>query len=116
VTPDGSTLYVADAKGYVSVINTSTFTKIAEVPVGQSSLGLAVSPDGKSLYACSSNGIQVIATKSHHITSTISLGTSVIPRQVLFNPNNRTAYALCDDGYSGGRKSQQLGGILEINT
>src|ERR1700744_4657582 len=97
ITPDGSTLYVADWIGTVSVVSTSTNTKVASVPVGNPSLSLAVSPDGKSLYACFYDGIKVINASNHRVTATIPLSTSIEPIQILFNPDDRLAYALCYD-------------------
>ena len=116
VTPDGSTLYVADWVGKASVINTSTDTMVASVSTGSISLSLAVSPDGKSVYACFYYGIKVINASNHRITATIPVSYPIEPRQILFNPNNRVAYALCYDGVTGGTQQINQGGILQINT
>ncbi|MBV8482867.1 MAG: hypothetical protein JO077_08390 [Verrucomicrobia bacterium] len=113
-----SGVYVGDWTGKVSVIRTSTDTRITSVPTGDESLSLAVSPDGTSVYACFYFGIKVINTKNHRVTATIPLSTHVDPIQILFNPNNRLAYALCYSGFIniGGGQEENLGGILQINT
>ena len=51
LSPDGETLYVADAGGRIFVIDIDTGDQIAQFDVGSSLGGLAISPDGKYLSA-----------------------------------------------------------------
>lgn len=48
--PDGGELYVSNAGGTVSVIDTSTDVVSATLPAGAGASGLAVAPDGSTLY------------------------------------------------------------------
>lgn len=61
--------------GRVSVVDTTTYLKIAGIPVGVGPHRLAVSPDGKYVYVAnfSSKDVSVIATSSNKVIATISL-------------------------------------------
>ena len=57
--------------GNVSVIDTSTNTVIATIPVGKRPWNMALTPDGKKLYVANgrSNSVSVIDTiENKHIT------------------------------------------------
>jgi YVTN family beta-propeller protein len=93
VTPDGSKVYVADADDPfhnvrftpVSVIDTASNTVTASIPIGPVPVpqlggsvpfGVAVSPDGRTVYVTSRalNTVSVIDTASNMVTATIPVG------------------------------------------
>ena len=60
------------------MIETTTNNVVATVPVGNGPWGVAVSPDGKYVYAanCYSNTVSVIDTSGNTIAATIPVGVS----------------------------------------
>ncbi|WP_335743600.1 hypothetical protein [Rhodococcus oxybenzonivorans] len=65
VTGDGNTLYVIDSEGgAVAVLDTTTNTEVAYVPVGAITGGVTVSPDGNKAYVTSSNNTVTTITRS----------------------------------------------------
>ena len=75
ISPDGAFAYVSDYdSGHVLVIDTATKTVVAAIPVGPVPLALAVSPDGRRLYAVppwGSPGASVIDTLARQVVTTI---------------------------------------------
>jgi len=101
ISPDGKRVYVTNGEdGTVSVIDTTTLTVVATIPDGPlyyigTAYGLAVTPDGKYVYAMGSSlGIVVFDTATDTITTTISptLIPGYIPCNVAFTPNGKLAY------------------------
>ena len=85
--------YVANVAGNsISVVNTSTMTNAAIIPIAGSPSGLAVTPDGSSLYVAlqGSNSVGVISTTSNSLTTTIPVGTS--PVQLAISPTGALVY------------------------
>ena len=78
VSPDGTTLYVANyVTGTVSVVNIATSTVVAVIPVGANPYGIAISPDGSKVYVAFtfSTNISVINTTTNTITANITAGS-----------------------------------------
>jgi trimeric autotransporter adhesin len=78
ITPDGSQLYVVNAKSNnVSVINTSTNTLTATIPVGNAPQSIAVTPDGSTVYVpnAKSSTVSLISTATNTVTSSFPLST-----------------------------------------
>ena len=77
-------MYVASnnssfTQGQIIVISVATHEVISQFAAGSQALGLAISPDGQTLYSCDDNSdIQVISTASQTITATINLNVPVI--------------------------------------
>jgi YVTN family beta-propeller protein len=92
VTPDGSTVYVANDN--VSVIATASDTVTAIIPVGTVPVGLAVTPDGGKVYVAnsdlSSNNVSVVATPSNTVTATIPVGSN--PNGAAVTPDGSKVY------------------------
>jgi DNA-binding beta-propeller fold protein YncE len=66
-------------QGQIIVISVATHEVISQFAAGSQALGLAISPDGQTLYSCDDNSdIQVISTASQTITATINLNVPVI--------------------------------------
>lgn len=80
ITPDGKSAYVnhdpipGGAPNAVTEIDTSTNTVVRSISVGTFGFGIAISPDGKTLYASSDVvGLQYIDVGTGTITKTIPL-------------------------------------------
>ena len=87
--------YVSNISGNnVSVVNTSNNTVVATIPVDPSPNGLAVSPNGASVYvACfGGNKVDVISSASNSVIATIVVGAS--PIQVAVSPNGAQVYVV----------------------
>ncbi|HEY3777070.1 MAG TPA: YncE family protein [Rhizomicrobium sp.] len=78
--------------GTVSVIDTSSNTVIATIPVGASPEGVGVTPDGSTVYVTNqgSNDVSVIATSSNTVTDTINVGVN--PIAVAVTPDGSKVY------------------------
>jgi YVTN family beta-propeller protein len=73
---DGTTVYIANAIGGISVISTATNTVTATIADGSFPIGLALSPDGHVLYASNETGtVSVIDTATNTVAATIPLDT-----------------------------------------
>ncbi len=102
LSPDGSALYIASgfnlglpgAESSIEVLNTATNTISATIPLGANTfpIGLALSPDGSTIYTSdqSSDSVSVISTATDTVTSTIA-GFSE-PTGLALTPNGATAY------------------------
>ncbi len=76
LTPDGSLLYVVNARGNnVSVIDTTTNQVIATVPVGTGPQSVATTPDGATVYVANTigNSVSTIQTSTNTVSSTFAL-------------------------------------------
>ena len=80
-----------DVSNSVSVINTTTNTVVATIPVGLNPKGIAVKPDGSRVYVAnySSNTISVINPINNSVTS---IGGFAGPVGVSFNRTGSRAY------------------------
>jgi YVTN family beta-propeller protein len=98
-SPDGSFALVAsNDSGTVSVINTSTNTVTATIPVGSPS-GVAISPDGSFAYVTGigeGGPVSVINTKTFAVTATITVGA--FPVGVAISPDGSFAYVTNSGG------------------
>jgi len=87
--------YVSNLSGNsVSVVNTANNTIAATISVPMSPSGLAVTPDGGSVYVTSrgTNAVSVISTASNSVIASISVGSS--PIQLAITPNGAQAYVV----------------------
>jgi YVTN family beta-propeller protein len=108
-TPKGTTISNASAKANiaddarfvyitypsnnsVSVINTSTNTVSATVPVGLGPIGVAFNPDGTKAYVTNggSNNVSVIDTATNSVTASVPVGEA--PFGVAVNPDGTKVY------------------------
>jgi YVTN family beta-propeller protein len=93
VSPTGTRAYVTSSNDTnVSVIETSTNTVIARVPIGDTSSGVAVSPSGDRVYVISSfsGRFSVIDTATNTVVKSIPAGPT--PTAVALNPTGTRAY------------------------
>jgi len=80
VTPDGSRVYVPTQIS-VAVVNTSTNTVVATVPVA--AYGVAVTPDGTRAYV-TGGSVSVIDTSTNTVVATVAVGSG--PHGVAITP------------------------------
>lgn len=92
---EGGKMYVADAgTNTVGVVNGLQSALTTVVPVGNTPVALAETPDGKKLYALNQGDgtVSVIDTATDTVLHTITVGTS--PIWALFSPDNQELYVL----------------------
>lgn len=93
ITPDGSTLYVAEFDGTtIWVINTATQQITTTLNTVGFPQGMAVTPDGTELYVCNAGTVTIIDTATNELSKTITLGTKTWAQDVVFTPNGSKAY------------------------
>jgi YVTN family beta-propeller protein len=75
ITPDGTRAYVTnEGSASVSVIDTTTNTVVATIPVfpGQVPIGVAIAPDGTRAYVANNfGGVSVIDTATNTVVATV---------------------------------------------
>ena len=101
-----------DFFGTVSVIDTTSNTVTATIPVGRAAKGVAVTPDGSTVYVANQNAntVSVIDTASNTVTATIpgfsgpiAFGVFIGPPPVLATPPSGTAWNGCSTAPSRAR-------------
>jgi len=100
ITPAGAApfAYITNiGDSTVSVIDTSTDTVTATVPVGSQPLGVAISPTGSRVYITNiGNGtVSVLDTASNSVVATVTVGTT--PVGIAAHPNGTRVYVANDD-------------------
>ncbi|MFI5279115.1 MAG: YncE family protein, partial [Gemmatimonadales bacterium] len=98
VSPDGSTLYVANESGDLDVVDIASGNVTAPLNFGAGAFGLALSPDAVQLYATlwTVGSVAVVDRATLTIVKTISTGG--IPRRVAFSPDGLTAAVASEGG------------------
>lgn len=93
-SPDGKWVYVANAKDTtLSVIDTATNTKVADIEVGQKPVQVAFSPDGKFVYFSlnAENAIGKVDVASRTLVGKVKVEGG--PIQVFVTPDNKNILA-----------------------
>jgi YVTN family beta-propeller protein len=106
VSPDGSQVWVADtgpqtsasSPSGVDVIDTSTNTVIAKLPLKGAPSQVAFSPDGTRAYVVTNNGLWVYSTKDRRLITQV--GGIGIPRGIAASPDGKTVYVTDTTGNS----------------
>lgn len=106
VAPDGARAYVATYGGRsIAIVDTTSDKVIANVPLGRTAMDVAVSPDGRTVYAAVEDynatdlgNISVIDAARATITRTIATPPYAGRNYVTVSPDGLTLYA---DGRSG---------------
>ena len=105
VTPDDSTVYIADTGQYQVLAYDVSTRKSTRIKVGPYPQDVAMSPSGSVVYATVTGGdtgpggsdkVAVISTATNTVTGYIRVGTA--PRQVVFSPDGDYAYVTAQDG------------------
>lgn len=80
----------------VSVVNLLVNTAVTTIPVGNTPVGLDITPDGRFVYVANSadNTVSVIRTLTNSVIQTINLATAgvVVPYGVRVRPDGRFVY------------------------
>jgi len=87
--------YIANtASNTVSVISMVSKTVVATIPVGQSPIGVSVSPDGSLVYIANqgSGDISVISAATNKVIATITLAQSAEPSGIVASPDGSRVY------------------------
>jgi DNA-binding beta-propeller fold protein YncE len=95
ITPNGSTLYLADFFGDTVVpVNTATHTVGTPITVAADPDAIAVTPNGKTLYVASGGSGSGAVTPINTATNTAGPAISVPPNPgaLLITPNGKTVY------------------------
>lgn len=73
--PNGDELYVSGMDNFVAVVSTATNTVIDSIPGIEFVLGLAITPDGSSLYALTpfAGAVVEVTTATHSIANTFAM-------------------------------------------
>lgn len=112
VDPSDTHVYIVNGSspGWVSVLNTSNYSTVATIPVGNNPLSIAVTPDGSKAYTgnYASNNVSVINTSTFQVVNTIPEGQNVTDIRV--NPSGTYAYVMNQNWFNG------PGNISVINT
>ncbi|MBK8969016.1 MAG: beta-propeller fold lactonase family protein [Lewinellaceae bacterium] len=103
VTPEGGLsgfAYITSISpvNAISVIDLSTNTVVATIPVGTDPQGVSVSPDGSRVYITNrvSNTVSVIDAATNTVIAAIPVGPMPIP--ITVNPAGNTVYVGTDNG------------------
>src|SRR5262249_49797404 len=79
------------ADNTVSVLDTTTNTVVATVPVGTFPIAVAITPDGTHAYVANFDGtVSVIDTTTNTVVATVPVGT--FPEGVAITPDGTHAY------------------------
>jgi YVTN family beta-propeller protein len=97
LTPDGKEAYVGAGDGTVSVVDTRSREVTHTIPIG-TSYEIAVTPDGKEVYAVGNKAVFVIDTKTHEVSETISVGDTSC--SIVITPDGKQAYVSIMGGVS----------------
>ncbi len=81
-----------ESSGTVSVIDITTNTVVATIPVGNNPFGVAVNPAGTRVYVTNggSNNVSVLDTAANTLIATVAVGN--IPQGVAVNPAGTRVY------------------------
>jgi YVTN family beta-propeller protein len=98
VTPDDSTLYIADTGQYGVLAHDLRTRRTTYIMVGPYPQEVTVSPEGNAVYATAtgSDTVSVISTATNTVTARVKVGTA--PRQLVFSPDGEYAYVTTQDG------------------
>lgn len=95
-TLDGREIYVTNfGESSISVINTTTWTVGATIQVPANPHGIALSPDGRFVYAACVNGgaVAIIDTQTQLLAGQIALPAGAHPYSVALSSDGRYLYA-----------------------
>jgi DNA-binding beta-propeller fold protein YncE len=85
--------------GSATVIQASTLSVLAEIPVGADPRALAVAPDGKVWAVCKEDSqIHVIDPATQSVEAVVDLGAGLSPHGLVFAPSGAVAYLALEDG------------------
>lgn len=93
VAPDGSRVFVANqVAGTVSIVNVSTHTVAATVPVGGAPNGVVPSPDGTRLYVLRGSSITVVDLATLAVAGTFTMPIFAATGGMVITPDGARLY------------------------
>ncbi len=100
IAPDGSRLYVTNQAltgSNIKVVDTTSNTVIATIPLGAVPRGIDITPDGLFAYVAvqEAHAVYVVSTATNSVVATVSAGTR--PTNVRVTPNGLRAYAASEN-------------------
>ncbi len=101
--PTGTRIYVANGLDeHVRVIDISTYSIIADIPVGITPTGIDIDQKRNRVYVTNknSNTTSIIDTDQNKVVNTIAVGTH--PVDVVVNPSGSLVYIAADGSYKDG--------------
>jgi YVTN family beta-propeller protein len=98
LSPDESELYVARLGGPVQVLRTSDLSIITSIPNSDGAFGMALSPDGRQLYATITLGHRIAVIDRATRTVVLTINTGGFPRRVRFSRSGETAVVADEAG------------------
>jgi YVTN family beta-propeller protein len=110
-SPDGKRVYVAGGAGGVAVLDAATTAWLQTLAVNaggggpENPHGLAISPDGRTLYVTDDHAggeISAVDLASGTVSQHIGFGATAIPQGVAANPNGHEIYVAVADATSSG--------------
>jgi YVTN family beta-propeller protein len=85
LSPDGSTAYVTDGvNNLLLVVNLTTQTQLASIPIGSNPSPVAISPDGSEAWVATVSGLEVVNIATGQVTSVSLPGE---PSAIVFGPD-----------------------------
>jgi YVTN family beta-propeller protein len=99
-SPDGRTIYIANAAEVVCVFSVKSSTILRQIAVGDSPVSVAFSPDGKTAYVANSgsDNLSVIDVKTGAVRGA-PIGVGDSPVSVAFSKDGKTLHFLYYDDY-----------------
>jgi YVTN family beta-propeller protein len=99
VSREGRRLYIADETGSIQVWDLRTGQPVVTIPLPAGAFGLAVSPDGKQVYAGMPYGAAVVVLETQTNTIVNTIPTGGMPRKIAFDPTGATAIVANEAGW-----------------
>ncbi len=102
LAPDARRVYVASGSGGVTVLQSAVGSYVETIPVPsagetlQIPQGLAISPDGQTLYVAEhldGGAVRVVDVLTHDVLATVSRGSGSAPTGVAAGPDGRAYFA-----------------------
>jgi len=97
VAPDGGRVYATTAGGHVYAIATASNQIVASAQVGTASNGVALSPDGSTVYVSSRDAGTVTAFRTSDLTQLAAYTVGGRPQRLAVSPDGGTLYAANED-------------------
>jgi YVTN family beta-propeller protein len=98
-TLDGRFAYIANTRGEVDVIDTTTY-QVTRIPTGGGSRRLCISPAGDRVYVTNylDDSVSAIDTATKQVIATIPVGQGQHPMGIAITPNGEEVYATNQHG------------------
>lgn len=99
ISPDGTTLYLANESGPLLVVDVASGAVVDSVTAASGGFGLAVSPDGAVIYVSRPNAGEIVIVDRAVLAVVDTLATGGVPRRVAFNRLGTMAIIANENGW-----------------